>query len=85
MTTNWKCPIHGSQEGESPYLEPTQEELIEELVAHLNGHEHQPPTVDPICGYCHEEWEVRSQGQESVNLYDDYLQQLVKEECICEA
>lgn len=64
-------PDHDSRWHEAP---PSEDELVQELVDHLNGNE-----PADLCGYCWDESEIRQLGIEAVNLHDDFLREQLRE------
>jgi hypothetical protein len=83
------CVVHTPyadlENGPSPHdipWEPTQEDLIDELVTHLKGE----CDIDCQYGLCYEEYQIRTLpgGIEDVNLEDDYTERMIATSCTCD-
>lgn len=82
MLTN-ECPIHTLNCCEGPCAhevetEPTEEELVQELVAHLKG-----KCPNGACSYCYEEQAIRHMGQENYDAMEAHYEAEAKELCTC--
>lgn len=79
------CPVHNPGpccEGPCEHEvwgEPTEADLVAELAAHLRG-----DCPAGGCGYCYEEWEVRTYGQETVDARDAAQAAAYADDCTCD-